>query len=99
MLLAAKEGLLAHLKKEDEKLYPALREAAENTPSLKQTMDMFAKDMEAISKSAIDFFAKYAKGGTSSEFANDFGRLTGILGMRIRKEEKIIYAEYEKLTK
>ena len=53
MLLAAKGGLLAHLKKEDERLYPALRKAAENTPALKQTLDMFAKDMESISKNAI----------------------------------------------
>ena len=47
-LLAAKEGLLAHLKKEDERLYPSLRKAAENTPGLKYTLDMFAKDIQGI---------------------------------------------------
>jgi len=36
-LLAAKEGLLAHLKKEDERLYPSLRKAAENTPGRKSS--------------------------------------------------------------
>ncbi|OGX31364.1 MAG: hypothetical protein A3D27_03350 [Omnitrophica WOR_2 bacterium RIFCSPHIGHO2_02_FULL_46_37] len=99
MLLAAKGGLLAHLKKEDERLYPPLRKAAENNQGLKTTLDMFAKDMESISKNAIDFFGKYAKGDSGIEFAKDFGRLAGILSMRIRKEEKIIYAEYEKLLK
>lgn len=98
-LSAAKEGLLAHLKKEDERLYPPLRRAAENSPSLKFTMDTFAKDMEDISKAALDFFGKYAKGGSGIEFAKDFGRLVGTLSIRIRNEENFLYAEYEKLMK
>ncbi|OGX23475.1 MAG: hypothetical protein A3J51_02645 [Omnitrophica WOR_2 bacterium RIFCSPHIGHO2_02_FULL_45_21] len=98
-LLAAKEGLLAHLKKEDERLYPSLRKAAENTPGLKYTLDMFAKDMAPVSKNAIDFFGKYAKGGANIEFAKDFGGLVGALGTRIQKEEKILYPEYEKLMR
>ena len=99
MHLAAKEGLLAHLKKEDERLYPALRRSAENNPGLKQTLDMFTKDMASISKAAIDFFGKYTGGGSGIEFAKDFGGLVGVLGGRIQKEEKIIYAEYEKLMR
>lgn len=31
-LLAAKDALLMHLKKEDEKLYPVLRKGAESNP-------------------------------------------------------------------
>jgi len=98
MLMDAKQGLLAHLKKEDENLYPALQRAAVKDPSLKRTLDMFAADMEGISKAAMDFFAKYAKGGSGIEFGKDLGRLFTTLKGRISKEENIVYKEYEKLN-
>lgn len=46
ILIAAESGLLAHLQKEDEQLYPVLNRAAESDADLKQTLDMFAKDIE-----------------------------------------------------
>ena len=91
ILLAAKNGLLAHLRKEDEQLYPVLNNAAESNAALKQTLDMFAKDMEVISKAALDFFDKYSTGGSGVEFAKDFGRLFATLSQRISKEENILY--------
>lgn len=97
ILSAAKIKLLEHLKKEDERLYPALFKASENNKDLKWTLDTFANDMKSISKTAIDFFEKYAKGGSSVEFFRDFGRFVGLLKVRIPKEEKYIYAEYDKL--
>jgi hypothetical protein len=97
ILLAAKVKLLGHLKKEDERLYPALFKAAENNQDLRRKLDVFANDMKSISKNAIDFFEKYARGGLGVEFSKDFGRLVGLLKVRMPKEEEIIYAEYEKL--
>lgn len=97
-LLSAKAGLLTHLKKEDEELYPVLKKSAEKDKNLQQTLDMFAKDMEGISRFALEFFDKYSKGGSGIKFAQDFGRLTATLGGRIRKEENILFAEYEKLS-
>lgn len=96
-LLTAKEGLLAHLKKEDEKLYPVLEKAGKSDENLKHTMDLFAKDMATISQAAMDFFQKYSEGGSGLEFAKDYGRLFITLGGRIKKEEDILYREYEKL--
>ncbi len=96
-LLAAKNGLLAHLKKEDEQLYPFLKNAAENDAYLKRTLDWFARDTDEISKATIEFFDKYSKGSLGLEFAKDVGRLFATLSIRIRKEEDIIYAEYDKL--
>ncbi len=98
LLLSAKEGLLAHLKKEDERLYPVLQKKSKNNDRLKFTLDMFAKDMNSVSKSALEFFDKYANGGDDMEFSVDFGAFLARLKGRIRKEETIIYAEYEKLT-
>ncbi|MCP5120139.1 MAG: hemerythrin domain-containing protein, partial [bacterium] len=97
-LLAAQAGLLAHLKKEDEQLYPVLRKEAESDPGLQHVLDTFASEMGAISKGALQFFAKYADGGSGIEFAKDFGQLFAKLSQRISKEENIIYARYDRLT-
>ena len=96
--LAAKKGLLAHLKKEDVLLYPVLNKAAENDVNLKRTLETFAKDMEEISKVALEFFEKYSDGGSGLEFGRDFGKFYGLLSQRISKEENIILAKYDELN-
>ncbi len=94
-LLAAKNSLLAHLKKEDDRLYPVLNKAAENDANLKQYIETFAKDMDEISKIALDFFDKYATGGSGLEFAGNFGKFFALLSHRISKEEVILYKKYD----
>jgi Hemerythrin HHE cation binding domain len=95
-LLAAKASFLAHLRKEDAELYPVLKRAAESDPRLKRTLEMFANDMEKISKATLQFFEKYAQ-GAGPDFAKDFGTLFGTLTARTRREENIIYQEYDRL--
>ena len=99
ILFSAKTGLLAHVKKEDSEMYPVLRKASEKDENLKMMLDMFANDMNTISKAAFGFFDKYSQGSLGSEldFAVDFVRLLGLLELRIRKEENILYKEYEKI--
>ena len=97
-LKAARAGLLAHLKKEDDKLYPVLEEAAKNDEHLKRQLQIFARDMDQISAAALEFFDKYAEGGKGIEFARDFGRLFSVLSSRIRKEENFLYKEYDKIV-
>ena len=98
VLLSAKSTLLSHLKKEDEQLYHVLRESAKKDTALKKTLDMFAKDMEKISKSVLEFFDKYSEGGSGMEFAKDYGRFFAALSSRIRREEDILYAKYNEIT-
>ncbi len=93
----AKKGLLGHLRKEDERLYPALQKAAQGDEKIKRMLDGFAAEMAEVSKAALAFFEKYATGGDGIEFARDFGRLSGALSARIRKEETVLYAEYQRL--
>ena len=97
-LMSAKASLLAHLAKEDQKLYPVLSEGAKKDQHLKGLMETFAMDMDEISKSALEFFNKYAFGGSGVEFAKEFGRLFVVLGSRIQKEESMLYKEYDKLA-
>lgn len=96
-LLSSKQLLLAHLKKEDERLYPALREAAAKNEAVKRLLDTFAKDMTEISGAVLQFFDKYAQGGSGFEFSKDYGKVVGTLGVRVQREENILYKEYDKL--
>lgn len=96
-LYAARDALLAHLELENKDLYPVLRKAAETNENLKRTLDVFAKDMENISTTALDFFNHYTSGGESLEFARDAGKLIAALKNRIGKEEDILYKQYDKL--
>ena len=98
-LLTAKNGLLTHLKKEDEQLYPVLNNEAKTDVNLKKNLDMFARDMDKVSKTALEFFDKYSTVGSGLEFAKDFGRLFSLLTQRIGKEEIIIYEKYDELMK
>lgn len=97
-LINAKKSLIAHIQKEDAKLYPVLKEAAEKDPAVKRTLELFAKDMAEISKTAIDFFEKYAQGGSGMVFAADYGVFFAALQSRIRREENIVYRYYEKVN-
>jgi len=99
LLFAAKTALLAHLEKENAKLYPVLRKGAEKDAKLKGTLDTFAKDMEGVASAAMAFFTKYEKEASGLEFGKDFGRLFSVLGERIKKEESILYLEFDKLSK
>ena len=92
-----KEVLISHLNKEDNRLYPALRTAAERDRDLKETLQLFAKDMEKISQFISSFFDKYSSGIHSVDFAVDFGKFLTTLEGRIKKEEAILFPAYERL--
>lgn len=101
-LAAAKSGLLAHLRKEDAHLYPALKAACANNAEVSNTVKRFITDMDTISGEALDFFAKYSTdgaGGSDLEFARDFGRLSGTLKSRMQREEASLYPLYEKIVR
>lgn len=99
-LLLAKEGLLSHLKKEDEQLYPVLKKEAEKSPELKRTLEIFANEMDSISEVVLNFFEKYSGSAPSGiGFAKDLGGIFVGLETRIRREENILYREYEKIKR
>jgi len=97
-LLATKSSLLAHLKIEDAQLYPVLKQAASKDPSIGQMMDRYLAEMDEISKVALAFFDKYAKGGSGMEFARDYGKLVGTLSTRLRSEENVLYKKFDEIV-
>ena len=99
-LFTCKELLARHLRKEDTMLYPALRQAA-GKGDLGNVADSFASEMQSISGSLLEFFARYdASTGTADagglDFARELGRIIIALKMRIQREESRLYPAYEK---
>ena len=70
----AKRDFLAHLKKEDKKLYPVLRKAAESNKEFKKKLDYFSKNEEKVTEFALQFFDKYSSGGSGVEYKLDCER-------------------------
>ncbi len=97
-LRSAKESLLEHLKKEDERLYPVLRKEAEHNKKLKEILDVFAVDMENVSKVVLEFFDKYSEEVIDSAVPGEFEKLFAAFQNRIRNEEDILYEEHEKIN-
>ena len=97
-LISAKESLLEHLRKEDELLYPVLRKKAEHNEKLKELLDVFAKDMENVSRVVMDFFDKYSEDVIDSAVTDEFEHLFAAFRNRIRHEEDILYEEHEKIN-
>jgi len=96
-LMSIKEGMLAHLEKEDVYLYPTIIDAAKDRKSLKRLLESAQKDMAVITKFAFNFFDKYEQGGSGIEFEGDFKLLNATIRNRILHEESIIFEEYEGL--
>ncbi len=97
LLNLSKAALLAHLKKEDTFLYPDLNQAAKSDSQLQVLLSNFASDMEYISKAAFEFFARWEQGGDPDEFTIQLEFLVSVLQSRIRREETLLYPEFEKL--
>jgi len=97
-LLSARDLLISHMNKEDERYYPALTRAAANNKDLKITLDYFIKDMEVVSKNAMDLFKKYSQGGDEAEFAGDVKLLYMTLKDRIRIEEDTLFKKFNQIS-
>ncbi|MDH4262230.1 MAG: hemerythrin domain-containing protein [Spirochaetia bacterium] len=95
LLISIKNELLNHLKKEDEQLYPRLKEIGLKDPDVQKTLDTYAQDMKVITEFAMDFFEKYSHTSNSIDFFKDIGRLLGALRERMKKEEGALYTIYD----
>ncbi len=96
--MSVKTILLEHLKKEDVKFYPVLYKAAEHNKSLKNVLDLFAMDMENVSRVVLEFFDKGPRGVLGKELQGEFESLFVALRERIKNEEDILYGEYDKFN-
>lgn len=96
----ARKGLLAHLKKEDNKLYPTLQEAAKDDEKIAHLYRTFSEEMNEISAAALAFFEKYASDAQATAtpaFKRDFDGLLSTLAKRVGAEETLLYPAFAKL--
>ncbi|MEK6692964.1 MAG: hemerythrin domain-containing protein [Nitrospirota bacterium] len=97
-----RNGLLAHLKKEDDKIYMDLLTIAKekNIELVTITINTFSTAMKGIATRVLKFFDKYSKreeiAKLSSELYNDFPLVYEDLLKRVDREEKVLYPMYEK---
>ncbi len=96
--MSVKTLLLEHLKKEDVEFYPVLYKVAEHDKSLTNVLDLFAMDMENVSRVVLEFFDKYPRGVLGKEIQGEFESFFVALRNRIKKEEDILYKEYERMN-
>ncbi len=93
------KALLAHLEKEDRDFYPVLQRASERDQEIRDTLEVFARDMEKISKDIQLFFERYSRSeALDIEFMIDLGRVITTLEGRIKKEETILFPLYERIA-
>jgi hypothetical protein len=95
-LFTAKRDILAHLEKEDKKLYPVLRKAAKSNKKFKEKLDYFSKKEEKVTEFALQFFDTYSAASSGIEYKLDCERLYSSLKVRILKME-FLFKEYKEL--
>ena len=96
-LMSVRASLLEHLWNENERLYPVLWKEAEHNNDLKKVLDVFAVDMENVSRIVQEFFDKYLRDVLGKEVLEEFESLFVALCNRIKNEEDILYDEYDKI--
>ncbi len=94
-LMSAKESLLEHFWNENERLYPVLWKEAAHNNFLKNVLDLFAIEMEDVSKVVQQFFNKFHEGTVDRNFPHEFEVFFAAISKRIKNEEEILYDEYE----
>ncbi len=97
-LISIKTTLLEHLKEEDEKFYPVLWKEAEQNKKLKEELEVFAKDLDSITRVVFGFFDRHDKGVLGAKLLTDFETLFMVLRNRMWNEENFLYGEYEKIV-
>jgi len=83
--------VVAHLKREDLKLYPEMQKH-EQTRALGET---YAHEMRDISTEVLAFFDSLEKGHTGMDFARQIGRVASRLRKRMAREEVRLYPAFQ----
>ncbi|EIM97338.1 hemerythrin HHE cation binding domain-containing protein [Paraburkholderia hospita] len=83
--------VVAHLAREDHKLYPAMQKH----DATRALGDMYAQEMRAMSAEIIGFFDSLDSGRAGIEFAREIGRVISHLRQRMTREEVRLYPAFE----
>lgn len=98
-LITVKSVLNNHLKLEDLKLYPKLKELATEENGAIKTVKEFTVGLDKIGEIIKSFFDQNGKDLENIHMSSDFAKIIKLLEVRILKEEKGLYPLYDKLVK
>ena len=96
-LMAAKDLFKSHLDKEDMQVHAVLADAEKTNPDLREIMHLMHFNLKDVSQFVAEFFEKYATGSDQKEFTDDFELIQVLLKNRIRREERVLFREFEKV--
>jgi hypothetical protein len=83
--------VVAHLAREDQKLYPAMQKH----DATRALGDMYAQEMRAMSAEILGFFDSLDTGRSGLESAREIGRVISHLRQRMTREEVRLYPAFE----
>jgi iron-sulfur cluster repair protein YtfE (RIC family) len=92
------EVFIKHLQKEDDEMYPRLKEAALSDAQLMNILKYMEDEIKLISQFVFIFFDKFSKKTDSVGFDREFSLICSTLIKRIEKEEEVFFPEYEKIS-
>jgi hemerythrin-like domain-containing protein len=83
--------VVAHLKREDLKLYPEMQKHAQT----RELGDTYSQEMRNISSEVLAFFDSLENGAVGIEFSRQMGRVVSHLRQRITREEVRLYPAFK----
>jgi iron-sulfur cluster repair protein YtfE (RIC family) len=97
-LATIQEVFIKHLQKEDDEMYPRLKEASSSDEQLMNILKYMEDEIKLISQFVFIFFDKFSKKTDSVGFDREFSLICSTLIKRIEKEEEVFFPEYEKIS-
>ncbi|MGO4326102.1 hemerythrin domain-containing protein [Cupriavidus sp. 2TAF22] len=91
-LVELRQLVVAHLAREDRRLYPPMHRHAQTQPIAQE----YEAEMHVISREVLAFFDSYRQGGDKLEFARALGRTVSRLRARMTREEIRLYPAFRK---
>ena len=92
-----KELVTLHIKTEDRELYVVLNQEANNNETVRETLFLFAKRWQDVSKYANNYIRKHSTDDFNEDFLEDTGKILSKLKVRMQNEENKLFPEYEKI--
>ncbi len=85
--------LLDHVEREEQEVYAPLRRRATTEPKLRRTLELFADDLEDVTRTVLAFFDRYRGGDPDDELPGRFGEMAATLKARVRMEETVLFQQ------
>jgi len=98
-LIEVRDLLVEHLQKEDQEMYPRLKEASLEDEHFQDILNYLEGEIKLISQFVFIFFDKYSKKSSPAGIEREFNLISSTLIKRIEKEEEFFFPKYERMSR